>query len=117
MSLDCGLLPKKWSRWYESLFPAVRGVRPLPAQPVGAGAVARAAGGGVGLPVGDGRGARRRGGRVAAGGPQRPLAPEKATRNRKPLERPVALAAGWELRFGPGNRFRVFYRVDADQRQ
>jgi hypothetical protein len=43
--------------------------------------------------------------------------PETATRNRKPLERPIGLGARWELRFGPDNRFRVFYRVDAEQRQ
>jgi len=42
--------------------------------------------------------------------------PETATRNRKPLERPVALGARWQLRFGPGNRFRVFYRVDLERR-
>jgi len=43
--------------------------------------------------------------------------PEKATRNRKRLERPIDLRARWELRFGPDNRFRVFYRVDTEQRQ
>lgn len=43
--------------------------------------------------------------------------PETATRNRKPLERPLDLGARWELRLGPQNRFRVFYRVDAEQRQ
>ena len=43
--------------------------------------------------------------------------PETATRNRKPLERPIELGAKWELRFGPDNRFRVFYRVDGEQRQ
>jgi hypothetical protein len=43
--------------------------------------------------------------------------PETATRNRKPLERPLDLGARWELRLGPDNRFRVFYRVDAQQRQ
>jgi hypothetical protein len=43
--------------------------------------------------------------------------PQTATRNRKPLERPIALGARWELRLGPDNRFRVFYRVDAEQRQ
>ena len=43
--------------------------------------------------------------------------PETATRNRKPLERPIALGARWELRLGPDNRFRVFYRVDPEQRQ
>jgi hypothetical protein len=42
--------------------------------------------------------------------------PEKTTRNRKPLERPIELGARWELRFGPKNRFRVFYRVDARKR-
>ena len=43
--------------------------------------------------------------------------PETATRNRKPLERAIDLGARWELRLGPDNRFRVFYRVDAEQRQ
>ena len=38
--------------------------------------------------------------------------PLKETRNRKPLERPVPFGATWELRFGSGNRFRVFYEVD-----
>ena len=33
------------------------------------------------------------------------------TRNRKPLIRPAWFGATWELRFGPQNRFRVFYRV------
>jgi mRNA-degrading endonuclease RelE of RelBE toxin-antitoxin system len=43
--------------------------------------------------------------------------PEIASRNRKQLERPIDLGARWELRFGPDNRFRVFYRVDGEQRQ
>src|SRR5262249_10929915 len=43
--------------------------------------------------------------------------PETATRNRKQLERPIDLGARWELRLGPDNRFRVFYRVDAERRQ
>ena len=43
--------------------------------------------------------------------------PEVETRNRKPLERPIDLGATWELRFGPDNRFRVFYRMDTEQRQ
>ena len=43
--------------------------------------------------------------------------PESATRNRKPLERPSGLGARWELRLGPDNRFRVFYRVEADGRR
>jgi hypothetical protein len=37
--------------------------------------------------------------------------PDKETRNRKPLSRPAAFGEAWELRFGPDNRFRVFYRV------
>jgi hypothetical protein len=35
----------------------------------------------------------------------------------KPLEQPIELGVRWELRLGPSNRFRVFYRVDAEQRQ
>ena len=37
--------------------------------------------------------------------------PETQTRNRKPLTEQVR-GAEWELRFGPDNRFRVFYDVD-----
>jgi hypothetical protein len=37
--------------------------------------------------------------------------PETETRNRKPLQPPVAFEATWELRFGPENRFRVFHSV------
>jgi mRNA-degrading endonuclease RelE of RelBE toxin-antitoxin system len=40
--------------------------------------------------------------------------PDRQTRNRKPLKRLAPLAAGWELRFGPDNRFRVFYRIDLE---
>src|SRR5437867_6435514 len=43
--------------------------------------------------------------------------PETVTRNRKQLERPIDLGARWELRLGPDNRFRVFYRVDVERRQ
>ena len=43
--------------------------------------------------------------------------PETATRNRKQLERPIDLGARWELRLGPDNRFRVFYRVEAEARR
>ncbi len=43
--------------------------------------------------------------------------PATTTRNRKPLQWPIDLGADWELRLGPDNRFRVFYRVDAEQRQ
>src|SRR5437868_1741839 len=43
--------------------------------------------------------------------------PETPTRNRKPLERPIVLGARWELRLGPDNRFRVYYRVEKEARQ
>ena len=43
--------------------------------------------------------------------------PDMETRNRKPLERPAGFGAEWELRFGPDNRFRVFYDVDAESRE
>jgi len=38
--------------------------------------------------------------------------PAGETTNRKPLERPVTFDARWELRFGPSNRFRVYYRIE-----
>lgn len=37
--------------------------------------------------------------------------PDVETTNRKPLRKPSVLADAWELRFGPDNRFRAFYRV------
>jgi mRNA-degrading endonuclease RelE of RelBE toxin-antitoxin system len=41
------------------------------------------------------------------------LEPAVETRNRKPLRRPLAgIAATWEMRFGPDNRFRAFYQVN-----
>jgi hypothetical protein len=40
--------------------------------------------------------------------------PDVETRNRKPLKRPFIFGTKWEARFGPDNRFRVFYRVDYD---
>ncbi len=43
--------------------------------------------------------------------------PETETLNRKPLARPTELGATWELRFGPGNRFRVFYEADPTSRK
>jgi len=43
--------------------------------------------------------------------------PDRETRNRKPLKRPIIYAAKWELRFGPNNRFRAFCRVDYAHRQ
>jgi mRNA-degrading endonuclease RelE of RelBE toxin-antitoxin system len=39
-------------------------------------------------------------------------APDHETRNRKPVEQPAPFDATWELRFGPGNCFRVFYEID-----
>jgi mRNA-degrading endonuclease RelE of RelBE toxin-antitoxin system len=41
--------------------------------------------------------------------------PDVETRNRKPLKRPVVFEAEWEIRFGPNNRFRVFYEVGREQ--
>ena len=43
--------------------------------------------------------------------------PNVETRNRKPLKRPVAFEAQWELRCGPGNRFRVFYEIDVNRHE
>jgi mRNA-degrading endonuclease RelE of RelBE toxin-antitoxin system len=42
-------------------------------------------------------------------------APDRQTRNRKPLESPAPFGATWELRFGSNNRFRVFYEIDEKQ--
>ncbi len=41
--------------------------------------------------------------------------PDKATRNRKPLEEPSTLGATWELRCGPQNGIRVFYDTDVSE--
>jgi mRNA-degrading endonuclease RelE of RelBE toxin-antitoxin system len=43
--------------------------------------------------------------------------PDRVTRNRKPLTPPVTIEATWELRFGPGNQFRVFYDVNRKDRE
>jgi hypothetical protein len=43
--------------------------------------------------------------------------PEVETRNRKPLRRPPAFGATWELRFGPDNRFWVFYKIRRERRE
>jgi hypothetical protein len=43
--------------------------------------------------------------------------PLTETKNRKPLSRPVEFGADWELRFGPNNRFRVFYEVNEIDRE
>lgn len=42
--------------------------------------------------------------------------PDIETRNRKPLRTPAPFGADWEIRFGPGNRFRVLYEVNDDER-
>src|SRR5256885_1207562 len=41
--------------------------------------------------------------------------PGGETRNRKPLRQPAAFDAEWEIRFGPDNRFRVLYDIDAKE--
>jgi len=41
--------------------------------------------------------------------------PDHRTRNRKPLEAPASCGATWELRFGPGDSFRVFHEVDSSE--
>ena len=43
--------------------------------------------------------------------------PDIETRNRKPLKRQITFEAEWELRFGPDNRFRVFYDIDMGSRE
>jgi hypothetical protein len=43
--------------------------------------------------------------------------PDVETRNRKPVRPPAAFHAEWELRFGPNNRFRVFYQIDHESRE
>ena len=43
-------------------------------------------------------------------------APDQETRNRKPVEQPAPFGATWELGFGSGNCFRVFYEVDNVER-
>jgi mRNA-degrading endonuclease RelE of RelBE toxin-antitoxin system len=43
--------------------------------------------------------------------------PATETRNRKPLRRPSTFGIAWELRFGPDNRFRVFYRTEQSTRE
>jgi len=42
--------------------------------------------------------------------------PGVETRNRKPLRPGPTPEGEWELRFGPGNRFRVFYEIDDAER-
>lgn len=43
--------------------------------------------------------------------------PDVETINRKPLKRPVTFEAEWELRFGPDNKFRVFYEINIESHE
>jgi len=44
--------------------------------------------------------------------------PNIETRNRKPLTSSAEFGeATWEIRFGPNNRFRVFYRTDDSKQE
>jgi len=43
--------------------------------------------------------------------------PDVETKNRKPLKRPVVYGAKWEIRLGPDNGFRAFYRIEYDKEQ
>lgn len=43
--------------------------------------------------------------------------PDTETKNRKPLKRTLPVEETWELRLGPNNRFRVFYRINHDEQQ
>ena len=45
------------------------------------------------------------------------LEPNVRTRNRKPPVKPSGFGEVWELRFGPGNRFRVFYRIEDEAKR
>ncbi len=41
--------------------------------------------------------------------------PDVETKNRKPLQEPFTFNATWEIRFGPNNRFRVYYDVNREK--
>ena len=43
--------------------------------------------------------------------------PDRNTRNRKPLKRPIQNGTQWELRCGPNNRFRIFYKAVRERRE
>ncbi len=43
--------------------------------------------------------------------------PDVITRNRKLVHPPAPFDASWEVRFGPGNRIRVFYDVNREECQ
>jgi len=45
------------------------------------------------------------------------LEPTVETRNRKPLKQQADFEGEWELRFGPENRFRVFYAIDVENHE
>ncbi|MFZ5910012.1 MAG: hypothetical protein ACOYYU_08370 [Chloroflexota bacterium] len=45
------------------------------------------------------------------------FAADEQTANCKLLEQPAPFDAAWELRFGPHNRFRVFYEVNVVDRE
>jgi mRNA-degrading endonuclease RelE of RelBE toxin-antitoxin system len=45
------------------------------------------------------------------------LEPAVETRNRKPLRQQADFEGEWELRFGPENQFRVFYRIDIENHE
>jgi hypothetical protein len=47
---------------------------------------------------------------------QLPFEPDVETRNRRPVAQPTALAAEWELGFGPENCLRVLYDIDRPSR-
>jgi mRNA-degrading endonuclease RelE of RelBE toxin-antitoxin system len=49
-------------------------------------------------------------------GEQLRFEPATETTNRKPLQQPAPFGATWEIRFSPGNRFRVLYDIDHDAR-
>lgn len=46
---------------------------------------------------------------------QLPFEPNVETKNRKPLTRPIWSDATWEIRFGHGNCFHVFYKRDTHE--
>ena len=46
---------------------------------------------------------------------QLPFEPLVETRNRKRLARDTVTGATWEVRCGPNNRFRIFYKVDVEE--
>jgi mRNA-degrading endonuclease RelE of RelBE toxin-antitoxin system len=43
--------------------------------------------------------------------------PDVEARNRKPLKRSITAGGDWEIRFGPKNRFRVFYEVKQERNE